>query len=384
MTHIHGVYPPHADPATRPLEAYADQTMPMEHGVRLGLFLPSESWAEYPTLAPTTTEWTYDYNKQATLAAEEAGFAFVLPPGRWKGLQGDEINWRGASLDTVTLSTALLEATSRITVLTTLHTNVFNPVVAAKFGADMDQIGHGRWGMNIVSGWGVHEFEPMGIPLLDHKARYVYTAEWLDIVRGLWEHGVFSYEGTYFTIKEATVWPRPAQRPRPLLVNAGQSYTGMRFSAQQVDYAFSYPKNIPTFRDICAEVGRTVGFVGNKRIIIAPTDAEAQALAREICDKADKGVLREHYIAAGAATRDTVGELFKTQADYDRYFLADAFVGGPETIAAELAAWLLTWRPHGICLQFYNCLDDIGHFAQEVTPRLAKLLGEHEYPLLLT
>ncbi|WP_051194114.1 LLM class flavin-dependent oxidoreductase [Nocardia jiangxiensis] len=383
MPEIHGVYPPHADPAARPLEAYVDQTMPMKNGVMLGLFLPNESWAEFPTLAPTTTEWTYEYNRAATLAAEAAGFHFALPAGRWKGLQGDHLNWRGASLDTVTLTAGLLEATSRITILTTIHTNVYNPVVAAKLGADMDQIGEGRWGMNIVSGWGAHEFEQMGVPLLDHKERYVYTAEWLDIVRGLWNQGVFSYEGKHFTIQEATAWPRPAQRPRPLLVNAGQSYTGMSFSARQVDYAFSYPKNIPTFRKICAEVGRNVGFIGNKRIILGDTDAEATRLARAICDKADKAALRAHLISAGAATEETIGDLLKSQADYDKYFIDDAMIGDPDTVARQLSDWILEHRPNGVCLQFYNCIDDLRVFAEEAMPRMAKYLGEHDYPLLL-
>jgi len=381
MSSIHGVYPPHADPATRPLELCADRAMPLAKGVRLGIFLPNESWAEFPTLAPTTTEWTYQYSRLATLKAEEAGFAFALPPGRWKGLQGDSINWRGASLDVVTLSAALLEATSKITIMTTLHTNVFNPVVAAKFGADMDQISGGRWAMNIVSGWGEHEFKQMGVPLLDHKERYVFTAEWLDIVRGLWANGVYSYTGKHFTIEEATAWPRPVQRPRPLLVNAGQSYTGMRFSAQQVDYAFSYPANIPTFKQICAEVGREVGFIGNKRIIMAPTDGEALALSREICDKADKAALRAHLIAAGAATKTPIEELLKTQADYDKYFTQDAIIGSPETVAHGLAEWILTYRPDGVCLQFYNCIDDLTVFAEKSMPILSNLLG-NEHPLI--
>jgi alkanesulfonate monooxygenase SsuD/methylene tetrahydromethanopterin reductase-like flavin-dependent oxidoreductase (luciferase family) len=383
MSEIHGVYPPHADPAVRPLEHYTDQAMPMKPGLRLGLFLPNESWAEFPTLAPTTTEWTYAYNRDAALLAEEAGFSFVLPAGRWKGLQGDDLNWRGSSLDTITLSAALLEATSRITVLTTIHTNVFNPVVAAKFGADMDQIGQGRWGMNIVSGWGVHEFAPMGIELLDHKERYAYTAEWLDIVRGLWEHGVFSYDGKHFTITEATAWPRPAQGPRPLLVNAGQSYTGMKFSVEQVDYAFTFPANRAKLSQICAEVGRDVGFIGTKRVLLGRTDEEAAALATDICAKADKAALRAHYIAAGAATEETIGELLKTQADYDKYFLGDALVGSPETVAAQLAEWAVEYKPNAVTLLFYNCIEDLGTFAEQVIPLLAKRLDEADFPLVL-
>jgi pyrimidine oxygenase len=297
-------------------------------------------------------------------------------------LQGDHINWRGASLDVVTLSAGLLEATHKITVMTTLHTNVYNPVVAAKFGADMDQISGGRWAMNIVSGWGAHEFEAMGIPLLDHRERYVYTAEWLDIVRGLWTHGVFSFEGKHFSIKEATAWPRPVQSPRPLLVNAGQSHTGMTFSAQQVDYAFSYPANIPRFNQICAEVGREVGFIGNKRIIFGKTVEDAQKLAREICDRADKAAIRQHLIAAGATKKRPIEQVLAKQEDYDRYFLGDAIIGTPEVVADGLAEWILTYRPHGCCLKFYNCVEDIRLFAEKTIPLLAKRLGD-DHPLLL-
>jgi pyrimidine oxygenase len=383
MSEIHGVYPPHADPALRPLEHYVDQTLPLVHGLRLGLFLPNESWAEFPTLAPTTTEWTYEYNREAALLAEQIGFSFCLPAGRWKGIQGENVNWRGASLDTITLTAGLLEATSKITILTTIHTNVFNPVVAAKIGADMDQIGRGRWGMNIVSGWGVHEFAPMGIELLDHKERYVYTAEWLDIVRGLWEHGVFSFSGKHFTITEATAWPRPAQSPRPLLVNAGQSYTGMKFSVQQVDYAFSFPANRDTLTQLGVELGREVGFIGTKRVLLGRTDEEAAALAADICAKADKGALRAHYIAAGAATEETIGDLLKTQGDYDKYFLGDALVGSPETVATLLAEWAITYQPNAVTLLFYNCIDDLTLFADQVMPLLSKLLEEGGFPLVV-
>jgi alkanesulfonate monooxygenase SsuD/methylene tetrahydromethanopterin reductase-like flavin-dependent oxidoreductase (luciferase family) len=156
----------------------------------------------------------------------------------------------------------------------------------------------------------------------------------------------------------------------------------MRFSAQQVDYAFSYPKNIPTFSEICAKVGREVGFIGNKRIILGSTDSEAVALSREICDKADKGALRAHLIAAGAANENTIDELLKSQADYDKYFVQDAIIGNPETVAKGLAEWILTYRPNGVCLQFYNCVEDLTVFGEQSIPQLAKHLGT-DHPLLL-
>ena len=45
-----------------------------------------------------------------------------------------------------------------------------------------DHIGHGRFGLNVVSGWNPIEFGMMGVALGDHDGRYDYAEEWLDIV----------------------------------------------------------------------------------------------------------------------------------------------------------------------------------------------------------
>lgn len=364
------VYPAHADPATRPLESFAPRALPRTGSLILGLFAPNTSFYEWPSTAPTSTEWTYDYNRRVAREAERIGFSFFLPQGRWKGLEGDEIIWRGASLDTVTLTAGLLEATERIVILTTIHTNVFNPVVAAKLGADLDQIGQGRFGLNIVSGWGVHEFEQMGVALLDHKARYDYTREWLRIVRGLWEHGEFSLEGQYFTIKDAVAFPRPVQSPSPVTVNAGQSYTGMRFSAENVDYVFSYGARAPEFAKIANDVGRDVGFIGTKRLVIGSSDADAQARAALICAGLDKAAIRSQVIAAGNSTEAEVLAQFDKDEKYQDFLLQDAFVGSAETIADRLLDWTLEYQPDGVCLILHDCLEDLALLEERTLPRL--------------
>ena len=67
-----------------------------------------------------------------------------------------------------------------------MHVPLVNPVFAAKAVVDADHIGHGRFGLNVVSGWNVGEFKMFGVELRDHDERYGYSEEWLAIVKRIW------------------------------------------------------------------------------------------------------------------------------------------------------------------------------------------------------
>ncbi|MDT8872906.1 LLM class flavin-dependent oxidoreductase [Komagataeibacter rhaeticus] len=56
------------------------------------------------------------------------------------------------SLDSLVLMSALAAQTSRVKVWTTFHTMLQNPAVAAKMIATLDQVSHGRAGLNVVPG----------------------------------------------------------------------------------------------------------------------------------------------------------------------------------------------------------------------------------------
>ncbi len=377
-------YPPQADPATAPLEHYRPRALPRLPGaVRLGLFEPNQSWSFWPTTAASETSWTYQYNRDIVRMADALGFSFAFPAGRWKGLAGDRIDWRGASLDTITLTAALLEATTRITLLTTIHTNVFNPVVAAKFGADMDQIGQGRWGLNIVSGWGVHEFESMGIPLLNHTDRYRYTAEWLAIIRRLWASGECTFHGEYFDISEAVCRPRPAQIGSALVVNAGQSNTGLRFAATSADYLFTRAGNAARFHGIAKEVGRDVGVIGTVKLLMRETRADADALAEQIASGVDKGALRSLMIANGSHTAETADAALAVDGAAEAQAIEGAIIGTPDDIAAGLAE-LAAEGIDGFCLTLFDYTRELELFGRRVIPQLRERLGERGQRLALT
>ena len=371
-------YPDSADPANRSdLEHCFERALPADEGsVMLGIFLPNQSFSEWPTLAPNATEWTYQQNLATVLAAEEMGMSFALPPSRWAGLPGDEIVWRGASLDAITLSAALLAATTKITLLTTMHTNLLNPVVAAKFGVGLDHIGRGRWGVNVVSGWGVQEFASMGVELLDRKHRYAYTREWLDVVEALWRDGEATLDGEYFKINKASGRPRPMQ-VSPLIVNAGQSYTGMRFSAERANYIFSYGDNAEKFRQIRAEVGSDCGFIGAKAVIVGKTAAEAQERARQIIDQADRGTLRNMLVASGAASAEDAEQRMATREDVYEFLLGDAIIASAEDAGTQLANWAATNKIDGVCLNLFDYVTDLELFRTDTIPAFEAELAKH-------
>ncbi|WP_455834444.1 LLM class flavin-dependent oxidoreductase [Pseudarthrobacter siccitolerans] len=371
-------YPDSSDPATRPgLEHCVERALPArDDSVMLGVFLPSQAFSEWPTLAPNSTEWTYQYILETVLAAEEMGMSFALPPARWAGLEGDEIVWRGASLETVTLTAALLAATTKITLLTTINANLHNPVVAAKFGVGLDHIGGGRWGFNVVSGWGVQEFAAMGVELLDHKERYAFTREWLDIIQMLWREGEATYDGQYFTINKASGRPRPMQ-VSPLIVNAGQSYTGMRFSAERADYIFCYGDQAEKFRKIRGEVASNCGFIGAKAVILGKTTAEAQDRANQIVDQADRGALRNMLVSSGAVPAESADERMVSRDDVYDFLLGEAIIASAEDAGTQLADWAAMQNVDGICLNLFEYRGDLKLIASDTIPAFEAQLATH-------
>jgi alkanesulfonate monooxygenase SsuD/methylene tetrahydromethanopterin reductase-like flavin-dependent oxidoreductase (luciferase family) len=105
-----------------------------------------------------------------------AGIGFILPIGRWKGYGGDTKTW----------AAGLLAATKRITIFGTVHAPLFKPIIAAKECVTCDQIGEGRFGLNIVAGWNEGEFEMFGVKQREHETRYTFAQEWIDIVKRAW------------------------------------------------------------------------------------------------------------------------------------------------------------------------------------------------------
>lgn len=314
-------------------------------GVRLGLFQPNVDHAFFTTDVEGVTEPTYAANREVAMLADKLGLSFLLTVARWKGVPGDTVGYSQWGLDTFTLAAALLEATERVTVFTTCHALVYNPAIVAKFGADLDHIGGGRWGLNIVAGWSEEEFGSLGIQLLPHDQRYTHAREWLAAVRELWTNGSSSRQCEYFSLNGAECRPRPLQQGGPVVVNAGRSEAGMRFAVENADYMFSASASADEFKMIRDQLQSHVGYIGRKRVLVRETTTEAEDVANEIVQRADRRALTR-----GGQT----GAMGLDDAALREKMLEGAVIGSPSKVARELAIWCRDTSVDGICLTLFD------------------------------
>ena len=122
------------------------------------------------------------------------------------------------------MAAAIAQRTSRMRI--GLGVNIIpmhDPLINAEEGAMVDNLSDGRLEFGV--GRGVLTFyDPFKIKPQVSRERY---AEALDILVGAWTQDNFSYEGKHFQVREASVVPRPVQKPHPPLTVAASGSQGV-------------------------------------------------------------------------------------------------------------------------------------------------------------
>jgi pyrimidine oxygenase len=254
--------------------------------MEIGVFIPigSNGWI----VSTTSPQYkpSFELNKQTTLNAERYGLDFVLSMIKLRGFGGKSEFW-DHNLESFTLMAGLAAITERIKLFATVPTLALPPAICARMVSTVDSISNGRFGLNVITGWQIPEYAQMGLwPGDDYFGhRYTYAAEYVTILRELWETGRSDFKGRFFTMNDCRLSPRP-QRPVKLIC-AGQSDSGLAFTAQHADYNFCFGKghNTPTacrdsverLQAAAAKTGRPVATYALFMIVTGETDAEAEA-----------------------------------------------------------------------------------------------------------
>ena len=164
--------------------------------MEIGVFIPigSNGWL-ISTTSPRYRP-SFDLNKQVTLNAERYGLDFVLSMIKLRGFGGESEFW-DHNLDSFTLMAGLAAVTSRIRLYATVPTLAVPPAIAARMAATIDSISNGRFGLNVITGWQRPEYSQMGLWPGDEYfgQRYRYAAEYVQVLRDLWERGVSDLKG---------------------------------------------------------------------------------------------------------------------------------------------------------------------------------------------
>ena len=269
----------------------------------LGLFLNLQD-INFSSL-PTSNSWTFDYNAELVKRAEELGFEIAFSRTQWlpKGGYDGE-----SSLDSFIALGAMAAVTKSILLISTIHVlyGPLHPLHLAKYGATLDHIARGRWGINIVTGHRAIEHEMFGWQRIDHDKRYDMAGELFDVLHRLWgETENFSYEGKLnpWAINNGWITPKPAFG-RPPLVTATGSPAGIDFAARHSDLVFvtspggahidsaleTLPDHIATIKNRARAYGRQVKTLINP--IIVSRDTERQAIAYADAIEAGKTAAR--------------------------------------------------------------------------------------------
>jgi probable F420-dependent oxidoreductase len=96
-----------------------------------------------------------------------------------------------------------------------------HPAVVAKEAATLDLLSDGRVELGIGAGWLISDYDALGLPYDRAGVRIERLAEAVEVIRGAWGDGPFSFKGDHYTITDYDGKPTPVQQPVPILMGGG-------------------------------------------------------------------------------------------------------------------------------------------------------------------
>ncbi len=332
------------------------------------------------------TDWGYAYNRDLARTAEANGFEYALSQVRYAASYG-----AAQQHESTSFSLALLLATERLKVIAAVHPGLWHPGVLAKFIITADHLSGGRAAVNVVSGWLKQEFTNFGEPWLDHDERYRRTAEFIQVLRGLWTEQDFELLGDFYRIHDFTLQPPPVDvpgRPHPEIFFGGNSTAARATAGRHADWYFSNGKDYDGFTEQHHEVsahaaaaGRDVRFGLNGFMIVRDSEKEAREVLREIVAKANKPAVegfRDAVAQAGKATRDGKGmwadSTFEDLIQYNDGFRTQ-LIGTPEQVAERM----VEYKKRGVdlfLLGYLHFQEEIEQFGRSVLPLVREIEAE--------
>lgn len=195
-------------------------------------------------------------------------------------------------LESLTLLSAVAARTSRIRLGTgILVLTMRNPVVLAKQLSTLDQISSGRFILGAAAGWYKREFDAVGV---DFKGRGKVMDQNLEILKRLWEEDMVAGHYPPHELRNAVMFPKPIQRPRPPILVGGYVDAALRRAATKGDGWLTYCYTAQSFarswkkvRRFAEEAGRDPDTLHatNQLPIVVGERAEVEAPMREWLEK---------------------------------------------------------------------------------------------------
>jgi probable F420-dependent oxidoreductase len=172
------------------------------------------------TSAPTGADWAALARK-----AEDLGYSSLLLPDHF-----------GDQLAPIPAMVAAADATTDLRVGALVFDNDYrHPVMLAKEIATVDVLSGGRVELGLGAGWMNTDYEQSGITKDPAGVRIERMVEGLQVLRGLFADGRFSFDGKHYRISDLDGLPKPAQKPHPPVIIGGGGRKVLSIAAREAD-----------------------------------------------------------------------------------------------------------------------------------------------------
>jgi probable F420-dependent oxidoreductase len=158
--------------------------------------------------------------------AEALGYSTLFMPDHF-----------GDQLAPVPALAAVAAATSTLRMGSLVFGNDYrHPLMLAKEAATLDVLSEGRFELSLGAGWMKTDYEEAGMTYDPPRVRVERFEEAVHVLQGLLRtDGPFSFDGTYYQVREHSLLPRPVQRPAPPLIIGGGGKRVLSFAARHAD-----------------------------------------------------------------------------------------------------------------------------------------------------
>lgn len=295
-------------------------------GSRFGVFLPSYIWEGD---GPERVRGLLDFAR----AVERLGFDSIFITDHVIAAKHFyDVSW----LDSLTTLTFVAAVTERVRLGTSiLILPLRHPVILAKQIATLEYLSRDRFIIGGGVGWFEPEFEAVGTHKHERGAR---SDEVLDILTGLLTQERFSYQGTFYSVDDVTIDPRPLRMP-PVWIGGGSQLASAK-SPEQPRFA----------KSVMARVARSDGWIPRPTSPpeqIASDWVQLQVYLRQRGrDPSEVAVVHEnflHFVDSGDRARvlreqHEAYSRVMSEARGDDYLESVYLFGTPDEIVAKLQA----------------------------------------------
>ncbi|MES2450898.1 MAG: LLM class flavin-dependent oxidoreductase [Pseudomonadota bacterium] len=286
-------------------------------------------------------EASWDYTRDLAIRAETIGYDLTLIA---------ELNLNDIkgvtepALDAWSTAAAVAAVTRTQELMVAVRPNFHQPALFAKAAANIDRISGGRLSLNVVSSWWADEAKQYGLQFDQHDDRYARTAEWLDVVRGLWRTERFSFEGQFYKTDQAICSPKPVHAP--VLYAGGESEAAKTMIAGRCDAYVMHGDPVEAIAPKIADMRARRADAGGKPMtfgmaayaIVRDSEAEAKRELARITDVRD--------LPAGYANFDQwlSGTQLERELKIQEYSVSNRglrpnLVGTPEQVRERIAEY---------------------------------------------